>query len=280
MEKYVKNNMILLERKYAVNQIRELVTLLLQERGITVKSKNSIKVAYPGEDLNVDWVKEGFNYSDNTYRVVYEKSNKSYYTDLYINLIEQEHIYNKDTDSVYDLCEVDARVEEGSLLNGKPPIVSKISFDEIAPTHEEAMKGYYISRKKPSNLFTITGPYDKCKEELERILTKSLNDLAKEFNLIVSKYTGLTNELKCSEFKTDECKGLVYSTYIIEKDVIAFECDIIFKFIPLDTKEVTSIELMSINIEEYSIINWMCGSTYSPYVLEKQLNKYLLRNNR
>lgn len=281
MKKYVKDNMVLIERKYAKHQLRDLVYLLLQDRGFNVRAKNSIKVAYPGEELNVGWIKEGFNDIDNKYTVLFEHSARDYYTDLYITLTVKEHIYDKGSGKVYDLCKINVWIEEGNPYDCELPRRTNVSFDEICNTHEVAMNGYYSSRNKPANLFTVTRPYGECRDEVEKIITRSLNNLTKDFNLILSKDTELViNELNRSDFKMGKDQGFVYSIYLIQKDLVIFKCKLYFIYTPLNTREVATIELTNINIYEAKRINWTREDIYCPYDLQQLLYKYLLKNNR
>lgn len=287
MHKYTKDNMILIERKYALNQLRETAKLIVEKRllGLTVRTKNSIKVSYPGDVLDVDFFQVGFNAQEDftskndTYQVFFDHSTQNYFSSLYMTLKVQEYIYDKSTDRVYELCTVKAWTEEGCYHDCEPPLETDVPFEKISELHELAMYGYYSTRKKPLNRFVLTTNYGQGREKVEMVLKRSLNDLANEFNLVLSKDIELIiNELKRFIYRKNNCNYYNYSIFLLTQGTQKFRCNITFKSLPINSKGIIAMDLVGAEIDEIPIIGLSSESIYSSLDLESQFKKLLLKN--
>lgn len=289
MNKYIENNMVLIDRKYAKTQLKNLAALILEESGISVRSKKSILVSYPGEFLDVNWIKNGFNddfdmpeflddsaiyhvdLKDSSYRVYFEKVVKKgrnhYFKDLYIKLEVKDRIYDAETERIYDVCEVKAWMEEGDLDGSFKTEKTVIDFETFSDLNKICLNEIFTGRKKQIDRFNLIVEKESCLNQLEELVNKSINELAKKYGLVIYLNPDL-------EFNN----GIIQSsTTLVEYKKRDIECDISFRELPISNSNLICIELYLIDTRDFFYPHRGDEELCSVIDMEKYLNKVIIK---
>lgn len=275
-------NLILVDRKYAKTQLRHLVVSILGEQGLEVRTKRDIKVAYPGEGLEVGWIQYGFNDDESTYRVYFETSKKTYNTEICLRLDVKDQIYDKNDDRVYDRCVVKkCEVVEYHVYTSEEYEIKRVDRKLVQKCNEECIKDLKVKRRPIDNKALLTCKYGEGNDLIKGIVNRVTDDVADKFGVIISKDPELIiNDVRRAITKLGKYTYYAYTFYIIKKDVEVLFCEFIFKsFKVSDGNEfISCMELDEVDVSEYSRLDWsrkdLCNVVeMEEYILES-VRKY------